>query len=94
MKKNQTKLYDMTNEVPANQAARDKAAEKNDELTSAVIEQYKNADPMPNIPEMAEVWTGAENLMFDAASGKKTPKKSADDAVKVIEDNISQKYTK
>ncbi|EIA20851.1 extracellular solute-binding protein [Listeria fleischmannii] len=92
--KNQTKFYDETNEVPANKAARTAALDKNDELTNAVIGQYENAQPMPNIPEMAEVWTGAENLMFDAASGKKTPQKSADDAVKVIEDNISQKYTK
>ncbi|WP_239255811.1 extracellular solute-binding protein [Listeria ilorinensis] len=91
---NQKKFYDMTNEIPVNMEARDYAAGKNDELTNAVIEQYKNAQPMPNIPEMSEVWTGAENLMFDAASGAKTPQQSADDAVKVIEDNISQKYTK
>lgn len=32
--------------------------------------------------------------MFDAASGSKTPQQSADDAVKVIEDNVTQKYTK
>ncbi|EMV4813526.1 sugar ABC transporter substrate-binding protein, partial [Listeria monocytogenes] len=92
--KNQETLYDMTNEVPANLKARDTAKSKNDELTNAVIEQYKNAQPMPNIPEMSEVWTGAENLMFDAASGSKTPQQSADDAVKVIEDNVTQKYTK
>ncbi|PZG53719.1 sugar ABC transporter substrate-binding protein [Listeria ivanovii] len=91
---NQETLYDMTNEVPANLKARDTAQSKNDELTNAVIEQYKNAQPMPNIPEMSEVWTGAENLMFDAASGSKTPQQSADDAVKVIEDNVTQKYTK
>lgn len=91
---NQNTLYDMTNEVPANHESRDVAAAKKDELTSAVIAQYANATPMPNIPEMAEVWTGAENLMFDAASGNKTPKQSANDAVKVISDNIDQKYQK
>ncbi len=47
-----------------------------------MIEQYETAQAMPNIPEMGEVWTGAENLMFDAASGSKTPKESADEAVK------------
>ncbi|MEG0553341.1 MAG: sugar ABC transporter substrate-binding protein, partial [Carnobacterium sp.] len=55
---------------------------------------YVDADPMPNIPEMAEVWAGAENLMFDAASGNKTPKESADDAVKMITESIEQKYSK
>lgn len=91
-KDNQVKFYEMTNEIPANQAARKVATTKNDELTTAVIEQYKNAQPMPNIPEMGEVWPGAENLMFDAASGRKTPKESADEAVKIIKEGIEQKY--
>lgn len=91
---NQNKFYDATNEIPANQESRDYATGKDDELTSAVIAQYKEAQPMPNIPEMAEVWAGAENLMFDAASGNKTPKESADDAVKMITESIEQKYSK
>ena len=48
--------------------------ESKNELASAVIKQYESAAPAPNIPEMAEVWTGAESLMFDAASGKKQQK--------------------
>ncbi|MGB6178043.1 extracellular solute-binding protein [Carnobacterium sp.] len=91
---NQNKFYDATNEIPANQESRKYATEKDDELTTAVIEQYKEAQPMPNIPEMAEVWAGAENLMFDAASGNKTPKESADESVKMISESIEQKYTK
>lgn len=90
---NQNKFYDETNEIPANQESRMYATDQKDELTTAVIEQYQEAQPMPNIPEMAEVWTGAENLMFDAASGNKTPKESADDAVKLISESIEQKYT-
>lgn len=91
---NQNKFYDATNEVPANQESRVYATDKNDKLTTAVINQYKDAQPMPNIPEMAEVWTGAENMLFDAASGNKTPKESADDSVKLIKESIEQKYTK
>lgn len=87
-------FYEDTNEVPANTAARKKAGEQKNELASAVIKQYESAAPAPNIPEMAEVWTGAESLMFDAASGKKTAKKSADDAVNVIKENIKEKYVK
>ena len=30
---------------------------------------------------MAEVWTGAETMMFDAVSGNKSAQQSADDAV-------------
>ncbi|MGX7419767.1 extracellular solute-binding protein [Carnobacterium gallinarum] len=93
-KDNQVKFYEATNEIPANQAAREVAKESNNELTNAVIEQYANAQPMPNIPEMGEIWTGAENLMFDAASGKKTPEQTADAAVKQMTENIQQKYQK
>ena len=89
---NQETFYKTTQEVPANNNARKIATEENNELTNAVIAQYENADPMPNIPEMAEVWTGGENLMFDAASGKQTAQEAADAAVKVINENIEQKY--
>ncbi|UUV98737.1 extracellular solute-binding protein [Vagococcus luciliae] len=90
---NQKVFYDMTKEVPANNEAREYAKTKNDSITTAVIEQYESASPMPNIPEMAEVWAGGENLMFDAASGEMTPKEAAEAAVKIINDNISQKYS-
>ena len=47
---------------------------------------------MPNILEMAEVWTGAESMMFDAASGNSTAEESANAAVQLISDSIAQKY--
>ncbi|MCC9023506.1 extracellular solute-binding protein [Bacillus nakamurai] len=87
-------FYDQTNEVPANLAAREKAGKQKNELTSAVIKQYETATPTPIIPEMAEVWTGAESLIFDAASGKKSAQQSANDAVSVIKENIKEKYVK
>ena len=89
---NQQLLVEMNAEVPANQNTRDMVSQGDDELTIAVINQYNSAVPMPNIPEMAEVWTGAETLMFDSASGNKSAKESADDAVQVISENIEQKY--
>ena len=88
----QNHLYNELNEVPANHASRDAAIEQNNELTTAVIEVYANAEPMPNIPQMSEVWVGAENLMFDAASGNKTAQESADAAVELITQTIEQKY--
>lgn len=91
-KKNQTKFFKDTNEVPANEQARDAVAKGDNDLAKAVITQYKDADPMPNIPEMAEVWTGAENLIVDSAAGKKTPQQAADAAVKQIKQTIQQKY--
>ena len=90
--KNMQKFYDMTQEVPANEKTRTAVAKTDNELTSAVIEQYKDASPMPNIPEMTEVWTGAENMVINAASGKDTPKQAADKATKQIQQAIKQKY--
>ena len=90
---NQKELFDMTNEIPANNKAKAYASESNDELTKAVIDQYETSQPMPNIPEMGEIWAGAENLMFDTISGKKTAEESAKDAVKLIKESIEQKYS-
>ena len=61
-----------------------KVQKSDDELSKAVIDQYTVSEPMPNIPEMAEVWSGAENMLFDAGSNKMTPQEAADNAVKTI----------
>ncbi|HFI0234785.1 TPA: extracellular solute-binding protein [Streptococcus suis] len=88
----QQALYDATNEVPANTEAREYAVSKNDELTTAVINQFANAQPMPNISEMSTVWEPAGNMLFEAASGAKDAKTAASDAVALIKDTIAQKY--
>ncbi|HEM5183563.1 TPA: extracellular solute-binding protein [Streptococcus suis] len=89
----QKALYDATNEVPANTEAREYAVSKNDELTTAVINQFASAQPMPNISEMGSVWTPAGNMLFEAASGAKDAKTAATDAVKAIADEIAQKHS-
>ncbi|WP_034991689.1 extracellular solute-binding protein [Liquorilactobacillus vini] len=93
---NQEKFNKMTLEVPANETARKSAAKASGirgEVAEAVLQQFKSAEPMPNMPAMTEVWTGAQNLIVNAASGKKTPKQSADAAVKEIAQTIKQKYS-
>ena len=88
----QKAFYEATNEIPANTEARAYAEGKNDELTTAVIKQFKNAQPMPNIPQMSAVWEPAANMLFDAVSGKKDAKTAADDAVTLIKETIKQKF--
>lgn len=90
--KNQTAFYEQTQEIPANVSARKVAAEKGNELTKAVIEQFASSKPMPNIPQMAEVWEPAATMYFDVVSGSKTPEQASKDALKTIKDAISQKY--
>ena len=89
----QKSLYDATNEIPANTEAREYAVSKNDELTTAVINQFASAQPMPNISEMGSVWTPAGNMLFEVASGAKDAKTAATDAVKAIKDEIAQKHS-
>ena len=88
----QKAFYDKTNEIPANTEARSYAEGKNDELTTAVIKQFKNAQPMPNISQMSTVWDPAKTMLFDAVSGKKDAKTAANDAVTLIKETIKQKF--
>ena len=89
---NESKFYKMTSEVPANPESRNKV-DKSDKVAKAVIEQFNVAKPTPNIPEMAEVWTGAESMMYDAVSGPKDKVASVlKEANKNIESSIKEKY--
>ena len=88
----QKAFYDATNEIPANTEARSYAEGKNDELTTAVIKQFKNAQPMPNISQMSAVWEPAANMLFDSVSGKKDANTAANDAVTLIKETIKQKF--
>lgn len=78
---NQLEFYEMVQQIPANIETR-----------AAVVEQYKNAAPMPNIPQTTEIWDNDKNMIFDTVSGSKSAKQSADDTVKVIQQLIEQKY--
>lgn len=88
---NSTKFFEAINEIPANTIARE-AVPADNELAQAVIANFENASPMPNIQQMAEVWDGGQYLMFDSVSGAKTPEQSAEDTVKNIKESIEQKY--
>ena len=88
----QKAFYDATNEIPANTEARTYAEGKKDELTTAVIEQFKNAQPMPNISQMSAVWDPAKTMLFEAVSGKKDAKTAANDAGTLIKETIKQKF--
>ncbi|WP_161979355.1 extracellular solute-binding protein [Streptococcus sp. S784/96/1] len=89
---NQKEFYTQTQEIPANTVARTFASEQGNELTKAVIQQFADAKPMPNIPQMAEVWEPAATMYFDVVSGTKEPEAAAKDALSTITDAIEQKY--
>lgn len=89
---NANTFYKDANEIPINPETQTKVNNSNDQIAKAVIQQYDSSVPMPNIPEMAEVWTTMEPAMFNAASGKKSPKQTLDDAVSSLHKTIKQKY--
>ena len=59
-----------------------------------MVKQFENSQPMPNIPEMAEVWNPGKAMYFDVASGKKDAKTAIKDAVEAIKSAIEQKFAK
>lgn len=89
---NQDTFYKMTSEIPANTKSQAQVSKTGNDLTTAVIDQFKEDDPLINLPEMSEVWDAGQTLVTNAASGKMTSKEAADNAVKVIKEKIEQKY--
>lgn len=57
-----------------------------DPSESGFAEQVKNAQPMPNIPEMAAVWTPAGDTLKSVTNGKLSPA----DGAKTMLDNIKK----
>ncbi|MGG1396711.1 extracellular solute-binding protein [Bacillus salipaludis] len=80
--------FEQTAEVPTNKALLDDSAIKDNEGAKAVAEQSQYAVPMPNIPEMGQVWKPMADSLQTVVTGKATPKNALDDAVKQIKANI------
>lgn len=57
-----------------------------DPLLQGFADQVKNAQPMPNIPEMAAVWDPAKAALTSLVNGKLKP----EDAAKNLVDNINK----
>lgn len=58
-----------------------------DPIYQGFAEQLKNSEPMPNIPEMSQVWTPMNNALQFIAKGKDV-QKALDDAKNQIEQGI------
>ena len=57
---------------------------KDNEAAKAVATQSENGIPMPNIPEMQEVWKPAGDALQLVVTDKEAPKAALDSAVKQI----------
>ncbi|PTM59382.1 extracellular solute-binding protein [Desmospora activa] len=80
--------YEDTGEIPPVQALLDDPLIKDDAIVSAFAEQSKHTVPMPNIPEMHQVWEPMNHAATFVAQGKQTPQQALDSAVKLVKDKI------
>ncbi|PLR78874.1 cyclodextrin-binding protein [Bacillus sp. V3-13] len=84
--------YELTQEIPPVKSLIDDPVIAENEGAKAVAEQSKYAVPMPNIPQIAEVWEPMASALQTIATGKSDVKAALDDAVKTIETNIESNH--
>ncbi|MBD7944486.1 extracellular solute-binding protein [Psychrobacillus sp. Sa2BUA9] len=86
--------FETTQEIPPVKTLVEDPIIADNEGAKAVALQSQYAVPMPNIPEMAEVWSPAASALQTIATGKAEPKAAMDDAVKNIKTNIETNHPK
>ncbi|PLR97663.1 sugar ABC transporter substrate-binding protein [Bacillus sp. T33-2] len=86
--------FEKTKEVPTNVALIEDPAIAENEGAKAVALQTQDAVPMPNVPEMAEVWKPMADALQTVVTGKAEPKAALDSAVKQIGQNIEANHSK
>lgn len=72
--------YLSTKELPASNAVITNPIITNDELAKAVLSQLKQAENMPSIPKISEVWKNMRIFLSEIISDQKSVKKAADEA--------------
>jgi arabinogalactan oligomer/maltooligosaccharide transport system substrate-binding protein len=82
-------LFETGNRIPVIKSLLDNPEVKGNEILSAFAEQAQHAIPMPNIPQMSQVWGPAGNALQLITSGKVPVDKAAEDMVKQIKQGIA-----
>jgi arabinogalactan oligomer/maltooligosaccharide transport system substrate-binding protein len=82
--------YQTAGRIPSRVADLNLKALKNDPIISAFINSALNGDPLPNVPQMGQVWTPAANNVVLVLTGKETPSAAATTMVSQIKKAIAQ----
>ncbi|MCA0172356.1 extracellular solute-binding protein [Bacillus sp. RAR_GA_16] len=85
--------YEKTAEIPPVKSLIEDPVIADNEGASAVAVQSQYGVPMPNIPEMAEVWEPAASALQLVATNKQEPKAALDEATKTIKSQIEQNHS-
>ncbi|CAH0121724.1 Cyclodextrin-binding protein [Paenibacillus sp. CECT 9249] len=80
--------FQLTGALPANKEAAADPSVTGDEIVAGFLEQFKNSQPMPSIPEMGSVWDPIKAAMSTVWNEGKDPKEALDNAVKQINESI------
>ncbi|MBC6974226.1 extracellular solute-binding protein [Bacillus sp. Xin] len=86
--------YEKSKEIPPVKSVMEDPMIKDSEAAKAITTQAETGIPMPNIPEMQEVWEPARFALELLAAGKQEPKPALDEAVKQIKGNIEANHSK
>jgi arabinogalactan oligomer / maltooligosaccharide transport system substrate-binding protein len=78
--------FKLTGALPSNKAVAEDPSIKTDEITNGFLEQLKNAQAMPSIPEMGNIWGPMGAALGDMWNDGKDQKTSLDNAVKQIKE--------
>ncbi len=86
--------YEKTQEIPPVKKLIEDPIIADNEFSKAVAVQSQYAIPMPNIPEMGEVWGPMAAALETIATGKADAKSAMDEAAKTIKTNIDTNHKK
>ncbi len=80
--------FQETGEIPPRKDLLEDPVIKDDPVVSGFAKQASNGIPMPNVPEMGQVWEPIGNAITFVAQGKQSPEKALNDAVSMIKEKI------
>ncbi|TCS83818.1 extracellular solute-binding protein [Tepidibacillus fermentans] len=76
--------FEKTGEIPPLKQLISDPMIVNNEEAKAILLQSQNADPIPNLPEMAEVWNPMTKALQLTVTNRLEPQKALDEAVNAI----------
>jgi len=82
--------YKAAGRIPATVKDLNLKALKSDPIFAPYIAEALAGDPLPNVPEMGQVWTPAANNIDLVLTGKETPSQAATTMVSQIKKGIAQ----
>ncbi len=85
--------FEETNEIPPIKSLIEDPIIADNENASAVAIQSQRGTPMPNIPEMGEVWEPMAQALQVIATGKNDPQSALDEAQDTIKTNIELNHS-